>query len=382
MEQSNKIKQAKVFSAQDVEESIEIQHSEIRSVPASKSIKPAQSFDHADFIDELSSMPQVDADSDEFNQMMPESVLDEVTKEAKKPHRWSLLAKLSLLAITLLVIVQTVTGLISAFEQSPYLFSFYSMVLAVVISWVAMISIKEWRKLAALKQVSVDQDTGSRLADSMQIGEAQAYIQTLLQRYPDNKAKRAYLSQVSVEHNDAEKVLLFDDLVLSERDELAKQYVARFAAESALLLAASPLAALDMALILWRNQAMISKIAKVYGIELGYWSRIKLIRSIIVNIIYAGTAEVATDLGTQLLSVELTGKLSARVAQGLGGGLLTARLGYQAMSLCRPIQFNSKNKPKLSKIHQHLLTEIKGLTIDALSQSKALKEDVVKQNTQ
>ena len=382
MEQSNTIKQAKVFSAQDVEESTEMQHSEIRSVPASKSIKPAQSFDHADFIDELSSMSQVDADSDEFNQMMPESVLDEVTKEAKKPHRWSLLAKLSLLAITLLVIVQTVTGLISAFETSPYLFSFYSMALAVVISWVAMISIKEWRKLAALKQVSVDQDTGSRLADSMQIGEAEVYIQTLLQRYPDNNAKRAYLSQVSAEHNDAEKVLLFDDLVLSERDELAKQYVARFAAESALLLAASPLAALDMALILWRNQAMISKIAKVYGIELGYWSRIKLIRSIIVNIIYAGTAEVATDLGTQLLSVELTGKLSARVAQGLGGGLLTARLGYQAMSLCRPIQFNSKNKPKLSKIHQHLLAEIKGLTIDALSQSKALKEQVIKQKNQ
>jgi putative membrane protein len=382
MEQRSNIKQAKVFSAQDVEESIEMQHSDFRSEQASKPIKPAQSFEHADFIDELSSMSQVDADSDEFNQMMPESVLDEVTKETKKPHRWSSLAKLSLLAIILLVIVQTVTGLISAFEQSPYLFSFYSMVLAVVISWVAMISIKEWRKLAALKQVSVDQDTGSRLAESMQIGEAQAYIQTLLQRYPDNNAKRAYLSQVSVEHNDAEKVLLFDDLVLSERDELAKQYVARFAAESALLLAASPLAALDMALILWRNQAMISKIAKVYGIELGYWSRIKLIRSIIVNIIYAGTAEVATDLGTQLLSVELTGKLSARVAQGLGGGLLTARLGYQAMSLCRPIQFNSKNKPKLSKIHQHLLAEIKGLTIDALSQSKALKEQVVKQNTQ
>lgn len=381
MEHRNNIKQAKVFSTQNVEESIEMQHSDSRSEHASKPIKPAQSFDEADFIDELSSMSNTDADSDEFNQMMPESVLDEVTKEAKNPYRWSLLAKLSLVAIGLLVIVQTVTGLISAFEQSPYLFSFYSIVLAVVTSWVAMISIKEWRKLAALKQVSADQDTGSRLADSMQIGEAEAYIQTLLQRYPDNKAKHTYLSQVSVEHNDAEKVLLFDDLVLSERDELAKQYVARFAAESALLLAASPLAALDVALILWRNQAMISKIAKVYGIELGYWSRIRLIRSIIVNIIYAGTTEVATDLGTQLLSVELTGKLSARVAQGLGGGLLTARLGYQAMSLCRPIQFNPINKPKLSKIHQHLLAEIKGLTVSALNQSKALKEDVIKQKS-
>jgi len=213
----------------------------------------------------------------------------------------------------------------------------------------------------------------------MQIGEAGPFIQSLLEHYPDSQAKRTYLSQVSAEHNDAEKVMLFDELVLSERDELAKKYISRFSAESALLLAASPLAALDMALILWRNQAMISKIAKVYGIELGYWSRIKLIRSIIVNIIYAGTAEVATDLGTQLLSVEMTGKLSARVAQGLGGGLLTARLGYQAMVLCRPIKFNQKNKPKLSQIHQHLLSEIKGLTADVINQSKVLKSDGEKQ---
>ena len=373
---NNNIKPAQVFSEQ---QTLDAKTDDAVST-VQPPLKPAQSFNEADFIDELALA--TDKTADDLQSLMPESVLDEVLKESKQPKRWSLLAKLSLISVGLLIIVQTVTGLLTAFEQSPYLFGFYAFVLGVLISWLSVIVIKEWRKLAALKQVSVNQDTATRLADSMQIGEAGPYIESLLVHYPDNQAKRAYLSQVSVEHNDAEKVMLFDDLVLSERDELAKKYVSRFSAESALLLAASPLAALDMALILWRNQAMISKIAKVYGIELGYWSRIKLIRSIIVNIIYAGTAEVATDLGTQLLSVEMTGKLSARVAQGLGGGLLTARLGYQAMALCRPLKFNKKNKPKLSKIHQHLLSEIKGLTADAINQSKVLKATDEKQKVQ
>ena len=373
---NNNIKPAQVFSEQ---QTVDAKTDDAVST-VQPPLKPAQSFNEADFIDELALA--TDKTADDLQSLMPESVLDEVLKESKQPKRWSLLAKLSLISVGLLIIVQTVTGLLTAFEQSPYLFGFYAFVLGVLISWLSVIVIKEWRKLAALKQVSVNQDTATRLADSMQIGEAGPYIESLLVHYPDNQAKRAYLSQVSVEHNDAEKVMLFDDLVLSERDELAKKYVSRFSAESALLLAASPLAALDMALILWRNQAMISKIAKVYGIELGYWSRIKLIRSIIVNIIYAGTAEVATDLGTQLLSVEMTGKLSARVAQGLGGGLLTARLGYQAMALCRPLKFNKKNKPKLSKIHQHLLSEIKGLTADAINQSKVLKATDEKQKVQ
>ena len=371
--QNHNIKPAQVFS--------EAQGADDKTVapecPLPQQLKPAQSFSEADFIDELAQATGTSAD--DLQSKLPHSVLDEALKESNQPKRWSLLAKLSFISVGLLIIVQTVTGLLSAFEQSPYLFGFYALVLGVLTTWLGVIAIKEWRKLAALKQVTADQDTANRLADSMQIGEAGPFIQSLLEHYPDSQAKRTYLSQVSAEHNDAEKVMLFDELVLSERDELAKKYVSRFSAESALLLAASPLAALDMALILWRNQAMISKIAKVYGIELGYWSRIKLIRSIIVNIIYAGTAEVATDLGTQLLSVEMTGKLSARVAQGLGGGLLTARLGYQAMAVCRPIKFNQKNKPKLSQIHQHLLSEIKGLTAGVINQSKVLKSDGEKQ---
>ncbi|WP_153916053.1 TIGR01620 family protein [Shewanella sp. TC10] len=294
----------------------------------------------------------------------------EVIEATTSPKGWSKMAKFSCVGIILAVIVQTFSGLYNAFLQSPGLFGFYASVTAIVVAWVSSMTVSEWRKLAKLKHVVDTQVTGERLSQSMQRGEAEKFIGQLIQHYPASKGKQQFISINSSEHNDAEMVLLFDDLVLSERDEKAKQIVSRYAGESALLLAASPLAVLDMAIILWRNQGMINAIADIYGIELGYWSRIRLIKSIIVNIVYAGTTEVVADLGTQLLSVEMTGKLSARLAQGLGGGLLTARLGYQAMGLCRPLSFKKDNRPKLGQIHQQLLTELKSFSASMLKKSK------------
>jgi putative membrane protein len=256
-------------------------------------------------------------------------------------------------------VVQTGLGLRDAWLDSPLLFSFYGVVLGVVSAWAFAGALSEYRKLKRLKHVADTQAAGARLALSMQMGESDDFIDNIVCHYDDSQGLQQFRLSLKDEHNDAEKVLLFEDLVLTERDELAKKVVRRYAAESAILLAASPLAVLDMAIILWRNQGMLRDVARCYGIELGYWSRIKLIRSIIINIIYAGTSELVTDLGTQLLSVEMTGKLSARLAQGLGGGMLTARLGYQAMALCRPIMFREGQRPKLSQVHQELLIELK-----------------------
>lgn len=311
-----------------------------------------------------------------FAPQIPIKAIDDVVDEALAAHppaldvesirpklhqsrRWSRLARLSLIALLLLTLVQTGLGLRDAWLESPWLFSFYGAVLGIVGSWAIVGVIGEYRKLKRLKQVADTQETGARLALSMQMGEADGFIDNIVRHYPDSQGLQRLRHSLKDEHNDAEKVLLFEDLVLTERDELAKKIVRRYAAESAVLLAASPLAVLDMAIILWRNQRMLRDVAACYGIELGYWSRIKLIRSIVINIIYAGTSELVTDLGTQLLSVEMTGKLSARLAQGLGGGLLTARLGYQAMALCRPIRFKDEQRPKLTKVHQELLMELK-----------------------
>ena len=185
-------------------------------------------------------------------------------------RRWSWLARLSLMALILLTLVQTGLGLRDAWVASPWLFSFYGVVLGLVGSWAIVGAVSEYRKLKRLKQVADTQDTGARLALSMQMGEADSFIDNIVRHYPDSQGLQRLRHSLKDEHNDAEKVLLFEDLVLTERDELAKKIVRRYAAESAVLLAASPLAALDMAIILWRNQRMLRDVAACYGIELGY----------------------------------------------------------------------------------------------------------------
>lgn len=286
-----------------------------------------------------------------------------------QPKKLSVLAKLALTGLLAAVLLQTGLGLADAWQQSPWLFTFYAAVISSVLAWAGHTTFVEWRQLRQLRQMEDARVQGERLLGSMQMGEAVPFIRNITAAMPASAATaiRQLESLLSAEQNDAEQVMLFESIVLRQRDAAARKIVHHFAAESALLLAISPFAVLDMALVLWRNQKMLSRIAECYGIKLGYWSRIRLFRGILLNILYAGTTELAMDIGNQLLSVELTGKLSARLGQGLGAGLLTARLGYQAMSLCRPLAFDDKSRPRLSGIHKELLLELQQLRQKAKS---------------
>ncbi|NRD73468.1 TIGR01620 family protein [Shewanella sp. VB17] len=350
------------------------QHFDTDPKEAVPTLRGAQHFDDQ----ELHFIPQasaLNANSDDEIDHAINAQINSAQSQVKRKKNVSLLAKLMLIGLGLLLVTETLLGLNRAWITSPWLFGLYASVLSVFVLWAVGISISEWRKLTTFKSVIESQQTGDRLSQSLQSGEADKFINNIIAKLPNDLPLEDYLSSIKDEHNDAEKLILFDELVLSASDAKAKKLVWRFAQESALLLAASPLAALDMAIILWRNQGMIYGIAQCYGIELGYLSRLKLIRGIITNIIYAGASEIAADLGTQLLTVEVTGKLSARLGQGLGGGLLTARLGYQAMALCRPISCKEASRPKLSGIHKELLVALQGFSSKMMTKTGVRKKD-------
>lgn len=103
------------------------------------------------------------------------------------------------------------------------------------------------------------------------------------------------------------------------------------------MIAVSPLALVDMAFIARRNLRLINRIAKLYGIELGYYSRIRLFKLVLLNIAFAGASELVREVGMDWMSQDLAARLSARAAQGIGAGLLTARTGIKAMEVCRPL---------------------------------------------
>ena len=99
----------------------------------------------------------------------------------------------------------------------------------------------------------------------------------------------------------------------------------------------------------WRGEAT------AYGVDTGYWGRIALLRDLLRNIALAGAAEVAAELGMDMLGAGITARISTRAAQGLGAGLLTARLGLRAMDACRPIPWAQQERPRLADVRSALL---------------------------
>ncbi|MBG6018048.1 TIGR01620 family protein [Proteus mirabilis] len=221
--------------------------------------------------------------------------------------------------------------------------------------------ITEWRRIYRLRQRADERDKARELLYSHAIGNGRPFCEDLAKQAGINSQHPAYIrwqSTLHDTHNDREILELYSQLVQPILDKQARAEISRSAAESTLMIAVSPLAMVDMAFIGWRNIRLINRIAQIYGIELGYYSRLKLFRLVLVNIAFAGATELVREVGMDWLSQDLAARLSTRAAQGIGAGLLTARLGIKAMELCRPLPWID-NKPKLSDFRKELIGQLK-----------------------
>ena len=93
--------------------------------------------------------------------------------------------------------------------------------------------------------------------------------------------------------------------------------------------------------------------------ELGYYSRLRLFKLVLLNIAFAGASELVREVGMDWMSQDLAARLSTRAAQGIGAGLLTARLGIKAMELCRPLPWIDDDKPRLGDFRRQLIGQVK-----------------------
>ncbi|WP_300001611.1 YcjF family protein [uncultured Cedecea sp.] len=222
--------------------------------------------------------------------------------------------------------------------------------------------VSEWRRLWRLRQRADERDEAHELLASQGIGKGRQFCEKLAQQAgldQGHPALQRWQSALHETHNDREVVTLYAQWVQPVLDEQARREISRSAAASAVMIAVSPLALVDMAFIAWRNIRLINRIASLYGIELGYFSRIRLFRMVLVNIAVAGASEFVTDAGMDIMSQDITARLSTRAAQGLGVGLLTARLGIKTMELCRPLPWLEDDKPRMGDFRKQLLGQIK-----------------------
>lgn len=320
-------------------------------------------FDNQDYlpIDETAELPSI----------LNEQTLANPLSESKKSRpRWLWRIVLSLLAIV--IGVESVDFFINGFVQSPIITSMYAVILSCLVVIASSSVFSEWSTLRQFKRREKLKQQANELLlnkdDSTiknnELLNVESFCQKITDNLPcdlllDKERETAWQDALKGQHSESELLQLYSRLVLSKVDEKAMAEIAKFSTEAVVLVALSPVAIIDMLIILWRNLRMINKVAGLYGLKLGYWSRIKLIRQVFINMVYAGASELIADFGTDMIGADLLGKLSGRLAQGLGAGMLTARLGVKVMQLCRPIPFD--DKPKLGHVRREMLTTIKNL---------------------
>ncbi|MBE8595771.1 YcjF family protein [Xenorhabdus sp. BG5] len=293
-----------------------------------------------------------------------ESEFEGAVNAALKPKRsfWRKVFISAVLLLGMSVVAQCVQWIYQAWQQHDWIALGIAAAGSMIVFAGIGSVIKEWRRLYHLRQRTEERDTAKTLLQSHGIGKGRQFCEKLAEQAGigrQHPALQRWQAAVHETHNDREIVMLYSQLVQPVLDTQARQEISRSAAESALMIAVSPLAIVDMAFIAWRNIRLINRIAALYGIELGYFSRIRLFRLVLLNIAFAGASELVREVGMDWLSQDIAARLSARAAQGIGAGLLTARLGIKAMELCRPLPWIDGDKPKLGDFRHQLFVQLK-----------------------
>ncbi|MGO2131374.1 MAG: TIGR01620 family protein [Halomonas sp.] len=177
----------------------------------------------------------------------------------------------------------------------------------------------------------------------------------------DHPHWQAFIAASQPHHDGQDIQVLLDHHLLAPRDREASRLISRMSSETAVLVAVSPLTLVDMALVAWRHLAMVDRLSRLYGLELNYASRLRLLRHVLRDMAFAGVSEMASDASMQLVSMNLAGKLSTRAAQGLGVGLLGARLGLRAQRLVRPLAFTDDQRPRLADLRSDMWQRLRRL---------------------
>ena len=324
---------------------------------------------HTDTQQELTAK-QAFQNNQQFIAVTPEEVADEPEVELEEVIRpksgrlWKVSAFLT--GFTGLVAWQAVDSVVTSINQGDWL----------SLGWTGFISLiaaggigalgREVIKLKRLKNHFSVQEQAEVIINENRVGEGEEFCRQVAASGHVNQKGAAFQrwqNTLNSSHSDAEVIELYDAMVVAEQDQKALAIVTRYATESAALVAVSPLAVADMLLVGWRSLRMVDKLADLYGVELGYWSRLKLFKAVLLNMAAAGASEMVVDAGMDLMSMDLAAKVSARAGQGIGVGILTARLGIKAMTLLRPLPWAEGRRVRLGEVRKHILTKIAALSV-------------------
>jgi len=295
--------------------------------------------------------------------MAQDEIASQAPPRASSPLLW-LLGSLGILLLFMLVL-DAYHFVAQQYASSFFLGTLFFGLTVTITAAVLTLSWRAYKNIRALRTVSVLQEEGRQLMETDGYGGAMPYINKVMQFYehrPDIKARlEGFYVTVNDSHHDREVCTLFSSQVMKDIDQQAYRVVTQRSQETAVMVMISQIAILDAILTLWRNVRMIRDVATLYGARPGFFGSMSLIGSVLQNLIYAGASEVVADGVAEMMGSSMLSIMSAQAAQGLGSGVLTARLGLHAIRVCRPLPFTDENKPRLKDIRREIISSLKGI---------------------
>ncbi len=167
-----------------------------------------------------------------------------------------------------------------------------------------------------------------------------------------------------------EEIIDADDrLAIAERELLApldvqaKRAIAGAAKQVSLVTAVSPRAIVDVAFVVFAAIRLLRTLARIYGGRPGFFGFMRLAKAAFNHLAVTGGMAVGDSLMQQVLGLGLAARISAKLGEGVLNGLMTARFGLAALSVCRPLPFIREEAPKIGDVAGELISRTEAAAI-------------------
>lgn len=216
----------------------------------------------------------------------------------------------------------------------------------------------------ALAHAADDQPLARRLV---------AELATLYTGRPDTaRARKDVLALRSEIVDGRDLVEIAERTLVQPLDQRAQAAVAAAAKRVSVVTTIAPRAIIDVAFVLLQAIRLIREIAQIYGGRPGLLGFLKLARSVGAHLAITGGMAAGDSLLQQVVGHGIAAKISARLGEGVLNGLLTARIGISAISVCRPMPFAAERTPNLRKVVPFLFRSDKGAATDTNGSTPAM----------
>ncbi len=245
-------------------------------------------------------------------------------------------------------------------QTAPLLGMLYLLLIFALVAILGYSAFSEYLGYRKLKRIERMQERGRALLRHPS-KEVYSYARTLIRFYQKSPrlSKRAETLEQELEQLlEAEVLGRVEERLLAPLDAEAKKSVVKYANQTAISTAISPVALIDAFLILSRSYAMINEIAQIYGYRPNFVGEIALIKRVFVNLAFASITDILAHHSHDILGSTLLSKLSLYSAQGLANGILTARVGLSTIQACRPLPSKEQGEGFLRALTKRIIEKL------------------------